>query len=254
VEAGADGSPRYHGEPVTRRAGKMGKSLKNGVTPDDIYAQYGADTLRIYEMFMGPLNVDRPWRTNDIVGAYRFLQRLWRCVVDEETGAVTVVDLPLAPDTTRLLHATITSVREDLAGLRFNTAVAELMKLTTHAAGLAREHGGVPRQLAESLTLMVAPLAPHVAEELWGRLGHQESLAYQGFPEADASVLQATSVEIPVQVNGKVRFVLTVPADADQAEIERLLVADEHYAQVTSAAPVQRLIIVPGRIISLVTR
>jgi leucyl-tRNA synthetase len=254
VVAGADGRISYHGEPVTRRAGKMGKSLKNGVTPDDIYAQYGADTLRIYEMFMGPLNVDRPWRTTDIVGAYRFLQRLWRCVVDDETGAVTVADVPLGEDTTRLLHTTITSVREDLAGLRFNTAVAELMKLTTHALGLARDDGAVPRELAESLTLMVAPLAPHLAEELWGKLGHAGSLAYETFPEADASLLQASTVEMPVQVNGKVRFVLNVPAQADQAEIEALLVADPHYAQVTSDTAVKRLIIVPGRIISLVVR
>jgi len=254
VTAGGDGRPSYRGEPVTRRAGKMGKSLKNGVSPDDIYAQYGADTLRIYEMFMGPLNVDRPWRTNDIVGAYRFLQRLWRCIVDEETGAVTVSDDPLDEDTTRLLHATIVSVREDLEGLRFNTAVAELMKLTSHAAGIAREHGAIPRQLAEPLTLMVAPLAPHVAEELWGKLGHGESLAYQAFPEADESALQATTVEIPVQVNGKVRFVVTVPAQADQAEIERLLRADAGFAAATSGVVVDRVIIVPGRIISLVVR
>jgi leucyl-tRNA synthetase len=248
------GAPSYHGQPVTRRAGKMGKSLKNGVSPDDMYAQYGADTLRIYEMFMGPLNVDRPWRTSDIIGAYRFLQRLWRCVVDEETGAVTVSDLPLDEDTTRLLHTAIASVREDLAGLRFNTAVAELMKLTTHAAGLAREHGAVPRPLAEPLVLMVAPLAPHIAEELWAKLGHTESLAYQAYPEADASALSATTTELPVQVNGKVRFVISVPAEADQAETERVLRADPQFAAATSGVVLDRVIVVPGRIISLVVR
>ena len=254
VTADDDGVPSYHGEPVTRRAGKMGKSLKNGVSPDDMYAQYGADTLRIYEMFMGPLNVDRPWRTNDIVGGYRFLQRLWRCVVDEETGAATVDDAALGEDTTRLLHTTIASVREDLAGLRFNTAVAELMKLTTHAAGIARERGAIPRQLAEPLTLMIAPLAPHIAEELWDKLGHTGSLAYQAYPEADASALQATTVELPVQVNGKVRFVISVPADAGPAETERLLRADAQFAAATSGVVLDRVIVVPGRIISLVTR
>ena len=246
VTADDNGRLSYHGEPVTRRAGKMGKSLKNGVSPDDIYAQYGADTLRIYEMFMGPLNVDRPWRTNDIAGAYRFLQRLWRCIVDEETGAVTVADLPLGEDTTRLLHTTIASVREDLETLRFNTAVAELMKLTSHAAGIAREHGAVPRQLAEPLTLMVAPLAPHVAEELWGKLGYADSLAYQAFPEADASALQAAAVEIPVQVNGKVRFVVSVPAQADQAETERLLRANSQFAAATSGVVLERVIMSPA--------
>jgi leucyl-tRNA synthetase len=157
-------------------------------------------------------------------------------------------------DTTRLLHTTIASVREDFTGLRFNTAVAELMKLTTHAAGLAREQGAVPRALAEPLVLMVAPLAPHIAEELWGKLGHTGSLAYQAYPEADASALLSTTVELPVQVNGKVRFVISVPAEADQAEIERVLRADAQFVAIASGVAVDRVIIVPGRIVSLVTR
>ena len=162
---------QYDGQPVTRRAGKMGKSLKNGVSPDDIYDAYGADTLRLYEMAMGPLDGDRPWRPDDITGMHRFLQRLWRLIIDESTGETRWPLPPARPPetaTARLLHRTIAAVREDFAALRFHTAIARIIELTAHAARLPR----VPRALAEPLVLMVAPLAPHIAEELWQRLGH----------------------------------------------------------------------------------
>ena len=165
VVTAPDGPPRYQGQPVTSRAGKMGKSLKNAISPDDIYAVYGADTLRLYEMAMGPLDVDRPWRTNDIIGVHRFLQRLWRTILDEDSGALRVHDQPPDDQTARLLHRTVKVVRRDLQHLRFNTAIARLMELNTHAARLAAAAGGVPRGLAEPLVLMVAPFAPHIAEE-----------------------------------------------------------------------------------------
>ena len=131
----------YRGQPVTRRAGKMGKSLKNGISPDEIYEAYGADTLRLYEMAMGPLDGDRPWRTDDIVGMHRFLQRLWRLIVDETTGETLRPGQPaseaaLDAATARLLHRTIVAVREDFAALRFNTAIARLIELTAHASRL----------------------------------------------------------------------------------------------------------------------
>ncbi|MGE5290844.1 MAG: hypothetical protein ACM3ML_27355 [Micromonosporaceae bacterium] len=141
---------------MTSRAGKMGKSLKNGISPDDIYAAYGADTLRLYEMAMGPLDTDRPWRTNDIVGVYRFLQRLWRNIIDEDSSALRLHDQPLDGETARLLHHTVKVVRRDLQNLRFNTAITRLMELNTHAAKLATAAGGLPRGLAEPLVLMVA--------------------------------------------------------------------------------------------------
>ena len=193
----------YHGAPVTRRAGKMGKSLKNGISPDEVSDAYGADTLRLYEMAMGPLDGDRPWHTDDIVGMHRFLQRLWRLIVDEATGETLLPPPPdpadpppaVPPDppaaaaldeaTARLLHRTIATVREEFAALRFNTAIARLIELTAHASRLA----GVPRALAEPLVLMVAPLAPHIAEELWQRLGHPASLAYEPFPQADPALV-----------------------------------------------------------------
>jgi leucyl-tRNA synthetase len=248
------GEPSYQGRPVSRRAGKMGKSLKNGVSPDEIYEQYGADTLRLYEMAMGPLDTDRPWRTSDIVGVYRFLQRLWRSLVDEQTGQLRVSGRALDDDTLRRLHQTIMVVRKDYGDLRFNTAVARLMELTTHAAQVAARDGALPRALAEPLVLMVAPLAPHIAEELWSRLGHQESLAFAAFPDADPALAAEPTISLPVQVNGKTRFTVDVPAAADQAETERLVFAHPDFAAHTAGKTVQRVVIVPGRIASIVAR
>jgi len=171
----ADGSLARDGQPVTRRSGKMGKSLKNGISPDDMYARYGADTLRLHEMAMGPLGADRPWRTSDVTGVYRFLQRLWRSMVDEQTGDLAVDDEALDPDAARRLHRTVSAVRGHYAALRFNVAVARLQELVTHASRVAGQRGALPRALAEPLVLMVAPLAPHIAEELWARLGNGES-------------------------------------------------------------------------------
>jgi leucyl-tRNA synthetase len=258
----------YRGEPVTRRAGKMGKSLKNGISPDEMYAAYGADTLRLYEMATGPLDADRPWRTDDITGVHRFLQRLWRMIVDEATGETLVsapprysaspsspdsissaADPPGAPldaATARLLHRTIAIVRDDFAELRFNTAIARLIELTAHAARLPR----VPRALAEPLVLMVAPLAPHIAEELWQRLGHSGTVAYEPFPQPDPALAAADTVTLPVQVNGKVRFFMEVPAQATEADIADLLARHPDYPRQTVA----RLIIVPGKIVNVVLR
>jgi leucyl-tRNA synthetase len=268
VVVAADGTVSYLGQPVTRRAGKMGKSLKNGVSPDEMYRRYGADTLRLYEMAMGPLEVDKPWRTDDVVGVHRFLQRLWRCMVDEQTGELTVIEAPLDAATARALHATIASVRRDFGLLRFNTAIARLMELVAVAsrlsasagavrAGGARAGGaraGVPRPLAEPLVLMIAPLAPHIAEELWGKLGHPPSVAYAAFPEADLALAQAETVTMPVQVNGRTRFRIEVPAGLDTGEIEAAVRADSAYARWTSGARVERMIVIPDRIVNVIVR
>jgi leucyl-tRNA synthetase len=237
------------GQPVTRRAGKMGKSLKNGVSPDEIYTSYGADTLRLYEMVMGPLDADRPWRTDDMVGMHRFLQRLWRLVVDESTGQTLPSPDPPEPldaATTRLLHQTIIAVRDDFGALRFNTAIARIIELTGHASRL--DHA--PRGLAEPLVLMVAPLAPHVAEELWQRLGHPASLAYEPFPQPDPALAAEPTVTVPVQVNGKRRFTIEVPATAGEAETADAAARHPEFP----AAAVARLVIVPGKIVNVVLR
>ena len=182
--------------------GKIGKSLKNSISPDEICDEYGADTLRVYEMSMGPLEASRPWATKDVVGAYRFLQRVWRVVVDEDTGAERVADHEALDDRhAAALHRTIAGVSEDYANLRNNTAAAKLIEYTNH---LTKE-GVTARAAVEPLVLMVAPLAPHLAEELWQRLGHDTSLAHGPFPQADPQYLVEDTVEYPVQVNGKVR-------------------------------------------------
>ena len=246
VTRSADGW-EYDGQPVTRRAGKMGKSLKNGVSPDDMYDAYGADTLRLYEMAMGPLDGDRAWHTDDIAGVHRFLQRLWRLIVDENTGETRPPAAePLDPATARLLHQTITTVREDFAALRFNTAIARLIVLTAHASRM----DAVPRALAEPLVLMVAPLAPHIAEELWQRLGHPASLTYEPFPQADPALAAQASVILPVQVDGKVRFTIEVPASAGQQAIAEALAGHPGYPR----DDVARLVIVPGKIVNVVLR
>jgi len=245
---------RYRGAPVTARAGKMGKSKKNAISPDDVYTAYGADTLRLYEMAMGPLDTDRPWRTDDIIGVHRFLQRLWRTIIDEHTGADRVTDEPLGETTVRRLHATIRAVRRDVAAMRFNTAIARLMELGTHAAKVAAAGPGVPRALAEPLVLMTAPFAPHIAEGLWAALGHPRTLAYQPFPEFDEALAAEHMVTLPVQIDSKTRFRVQVPAAAQQDEIAAAVTAHPEYARWTRDAAVARLVIVPGRIANVVTR
>jgi leucyl-tRNA synthetase len=242
----------FEGRPVSREFGKMGKSLKNSVSPDDIYAEYGADTLRLYEMAMGPLDAERPWNARDIVGVYRFLQRVWRNLVDEESGAFTVSDAPAPDDLRRLVHRTIAGVRDDMDGMRFNTAVAKLIELNNALGPVARELGGTPREVAEPLVLMLAPLAPHIAEELWSRLGGAGSVVWTDFPEADPDLLTDDQIEIPVQVAGKVRARVLVPADADAAAIEAVALADPAVVTALDGRTPQRVVVVPGRMVNIV--
>ncbi|AZG46991.1 Leucine--tRNA ligase [Gordonia insulae] len=244
-----DGGFFYNGEPVSQEYGKMGKSLKNSVAPDDICRDYGADTLRVYEMFMGPLDQSRPWATKDVVGAQRFLQRVWRLVVDEESGDVRVTDDAPSDDTLKLLNKTIAGVREDYSALRNNTAVAKLTELTNH---LTKQYAaGAPRQVVESVVVMLAPLAPHIAEELWHRLGRQTLLARGPFPEADEKWLVEDTVEIPIQVKGKVRSRITVAADADEATIRAAALSDEKIVPLLDGEP-RKVIVVPGRMVNVV--
>ncbi|BDH59835.1 hypothetical protein MTP03_47740 [Tsukamurella sp. PLM1] len=244
-----DGKYFLGDQEVNREYGKMGKSLKNSVAPDDIARDYGADTLRVYEMSMGPLDQDRAWATKDVVGAQRFLQRAWRAVVDEETGAVRVTDETPSDDSLRLLHKTIAGVREDYAEMRDNTAIAKLIELTNH---LTKEYpGGAPRALAEPLALMLAPVAPHIAEELWNRLGHTESLAHGPFPVAEGQWLVQDTVEIPVQVKGKVRSRITVGADASDEALESAALADPKIAELLDGAP-RKVIVVSGKLVNIV--
>lgn len=231
---------------VNREYGKMGKSLRNVVTPDEMCAAYGADTFRVYEMSMGPLEVSRPWETRAVVGSFRFLQRVWRAIVDERSGASRVVDVPADEATRRLLHRIVDGVRGDMEAMRFNTTIAKLIELTNALTRLPE----TPREVAEPLVLMLAPFAPHVAEELWRRMGHETSLTYADFPVADPALLVAESVTYPVQVNGKVRGRIEVPADAGQ-ETVRAAALEAVAASLAGKEP-RKVIVVPGRMVSVV--
>ncbi len=243
----------FHGdEPVERQYGKIGKSLRNVVTPDEMIDEYGADTFRMYEMFMGPLDASRPWNTRDVVGVYRFLQRLWRVCIDEDTGEPHVDDAALDDETARVLHRTIAAVRGDIDALGFNTVIARLFELNNHLAKLVEASGSAPRAAVEPLLLMLAPLAPHISEELWSRLGHPDSLAYEPLPIHDPALLVEDTVEIPVQVNGKVRARITVPADADADTCESAARAEPRIAEILDGVTVRKTIVIPGRLVNFV--
>jgi leucyl-tRNA synthetase len=233
---------------VFQEFGKIGKSLKNSISPDEICDTYGADTLRVYEMSMGPLEASRPWATKDVVGAHRFLQRVWRLVVDESTGRTRVSDDDLDDETVRVLHRTIAGVRDDYTNLRNNTAAAKLIEYTNHLT----KAGVTARSALEPLVLMAAPLAPHAAEELWRLLGHGTSLAHGPFPVADERYLAADTVEYPVQVNGKVRGHITVAADAGNDVVEQAALADEKVKAFVAGATPKKVIVVPGRLVNVV--
>ncbi|MBM9468948.1 leucine--tRNA ligase [Nakamurella leprariae] len=239
----------FEGKPVGREYGKMGKSLNNVVTPDEMCEQFGADTFRMYEMNMGPLDTSRPWSTRDAVGSQRYLQRLWRSVVSEETGELTVVDDGPDAETAKLLHRTIDGVRADYEGMLYNTAIAKLNVMVNH---LTKANVPVSREVAEALVLMTAPLAPHIAEELWQRLGHDASLAHGPFPQADPALLVEDLVELPIQVKGKVRSRIQVAADAAAADIEAAALADEKIVELLAGAAPRKVVVVPGKMVSIV--
>jgi leucyl-tRNA synthetase len=174
-------------------------------------------------------------------------------MIDEDTGQTRVDDRPLDDQSLRRLHRTIMIVRKDFEELRFNTAIARLMELTSHAAKIAAGEG-LPRAMAEPLVLMVAPLAPHIAEELWNRLAHTESLAHAAFPQADPKLAAEQTLTLPIQINGKTRFTIDISHDAGQQEIERQLRTHPAFAQHTKGLTIQRLVIVPGKIANVVAR
>ncbi len=240
----------YESRPVCREYGKMGKSLKNVVTPDDMCEAYGADTFRVYEMSMGPLEVSRPWETRAVVGSFRFLQRLWRSLVDEQTGLPRVVETPVDDETRRLLHRTIDGAAAETAQLRLNTVIAKLIELNNRLVQISAD--GAPREVAEPLVLMVAPFAPHLAEELWQLLGHSESLAHAPYPVADPQWLRSAALVYPVQVNGKVRGRIELPAEADDATVRAAALADEKVAAFLDGREPRKVIVVHGRMVSVV--
>ena len=230
---------------------KMSKSRGNVVNPDDVIQEFGADSMRLYEMFIGPLEKAAPWSTDGIQGIYRFLQRCWRLIVDDSGGESRTRDLSSEPGTqkqARLLARTVSGVGEDIEAMRFNTAISKLM---VFVRDIARE-GDLPRDAAEKLVLMLAPLAPHLAEELWSRLGHDETLAYEPWPEIEGDLLEEETIRLIIQVNGKKRDELDVSKDISEAELEKMALASERVQSHLSGREPKKVIVVPGRLINIV--
>ena len=249
VEGDAQSGYTWKGEPVTQEYGKMGKSLKNIVTPDELADEYGADTLRVYEMSMGPLDVSRPWETRAVVGSQRFLQRLWRNVVDEHTGEVTVSDEPADLETKRLVARTIADATVEFEHMRVNTAIAKLIVLNNHLTGVSP----VPREAIEPLVLMVSPVAPHIAEELWAKLGHEGSLAREPFPEvADPALLVEDTVTAIVQVNGKVKARLEVAPSIGEEELREAALATDPIVRLLEGREPLKVIVRPPSLVNVV--
>jgi leucyl-tRNA synthetase len=235
----------------------MGKSLKNAVAPDDICEQYGCDTLRLYEMYLGPLDQSKIWNTNDIVGVHRFLNRLWRNFVQEDTGDLLVENHDPPPELERLTHRTIKRVTEAMESMSFNVAIAALIELNNALVSLEK----VPRFTATAMVQMLAPLAPHLAEELWEKLGHTfetsgssggGGVADAGWPLYSEAMLVEDTIEYPVQVNGKMRGKVRVPAEADDDAVIEAAKAEPNVATHLEGKSLRKAIVVKGRMVNLV--
>jgi leucyl-tRNA synthetase len=232
---------------VGREVEKMSKSKYNVVTPDDICAEYGADTLRLYEMFLGPLEQAKPWNTAGISGVFGFLKKLWRLYIDENNGLIVNNDEP-TKDNLKSLHKTIKKVAEDIENFSFNTSVSQFM-ICVNELSSQNCHS---RAILEPLAILVSPYAPHIAEELWSQLGHKTSIATVDFPAFDAKHLVESSKEYPVSFNGKMRFTIELPLDLTAAQIEEIIMKDERTLKQLDGRTPNKVIIVPGKIINLV--
>ena len=232
---------------VGREVEKMSKSKYNVVTPDDICEQYGADTLRLYEMFLGPLEQAKPWNTAGISGVFSFLKKLWRLYNDDANGCVVTNNEP-SKDSLKTLHKTIKKVNEDIENFSFNTSVSQFM-ICVNELSAQNCH---ERTILESLAILISPYAPHIAEELWSQLGYSESIATADFPVFEAKYLVESSKEYPVSFNGKMRFTIELPLDLSVAQIEEIIMKDERTIKQLEGKIPNKVIIVPGKIINLV--
>ncbi len=229
---------------------KMSKSRGNVVNPDRVIEEYGADSMRLYEMFMGPLEAIKPWSMRDMQGVSRFLQKSWRMVVDEDTGGLAPAVKEAEPDeeTARLLHQTIHKVGSDIETFGFNTAISAMMIFVNH---LAKQEVR-PRSVVESFILLLAPFAPHIAEELWQRLGHQESLACQPWPKYEQEIAKERQIELPVQFNGRVRDRILVPVDLGEEQVKARALASEKIVAALAGRTPKKVIVVKGKMVSIV--
>ncbi|MBO4511172.1 MAG: leucine--tRNA ligase, partial [Victivallales bacterium] len=245
----------YHketGEKLTMLPAKMSKSLKNVVNPDDIIKKYGADSFRLYEMFMGPLQEVKPWNTEGVEGVNRFLNKLWRSIVDINTGSLApeLCDEPLPKDVERIMHQTIKKVTEDLEAISYNTAISQMMIALNELSRLKKRN----KAAMETMVLLISPMAPHIAEELWQRLGHADTLAYEKWPTYDEAKTKLDEAEILVQVNGKPKARIMMPAQADKDAMVELAKQNQAVADALEGKTLVKLIAVPGRLMNFVVK
>ena len=226
---------------------KMSKARGNVVNPDDVVREYGADALRVYEMFMGPLEAMKPWNTQGLEGVYRFLGRVWRLYCNED-GKLILDDSEPAGTLLKVLHQTIKKVGEDTEALAFNTAISQMMIFVNEVTAQERR----PRKLLEPFVLALAPYAPHLAEELWEKLGHQQTLAYEAWPGFDEALLKENTVTVILQVNGKVRDRVDTPAEISREDLEKLALANERVREHLAGKQVKKIIVVTGKLVNVV--
>jgi leucyl-tRNA synthetase len=245
---------RETGESLERIVAKMSKSLKNVIDPEGVVKEYGADALRLYEMFMGPLEATKPWSMQGVNGVRNFLDRVWRLMIDarsEETSLVDCItdDAPHG-EQNRIIHSTIHAVTRDIENLSFNTAIARMMEFVNYFT----KETVRPRSAMETLVLLLAPFAPHLAEELWRALGHRDSLAYHPWPSYEESLTKASEIEVPLQVNGKLRAKITVPAGSDEATLEASARNHERLQELLDGKSIVKVIVVRDRMVNFVVK
>ena len=244
VEFTPDGPVRISDrEPLTEFPAKMSKSLRNVVNPDDVIRDYGADSMRLYEMFMGPLEATKPWSTKGVEGVYRFLKRAWRLVAE-----TPVADTPCTSAQLRLLHATIKKVTQDIETFNFNTAISQLMICLNEFSKLKE----VPREAVETFVLLLSPFAPHLCEELWSMLGHEGTLAYVPWPTWDEAHLKVDEVEILVQVLGKPKARLMMPVGCSEETAREIALGSPEVQAAINGRQIRKVICVPGRLVNIV--
>ncbi len=242
---------RHQGIILGEDSRKMSKSRGNVVNPDEVVAQYGADAMRVFEMFMGPLEEMKPWSTRNVEGVSRFLNRVWRLYVDEQERLdPRVREEGIPEDVEREFHVTVKKVGEDIEALRFNTAISQMMILVN----TVMQHEVRPRQVLEPFVKILSPFAPHLAEELWKKLGHETTISYEPWPAYDPAKLQSATIEIVVQVNGKVRGRIVVPAGTGEAELEQAARADEGVRKHLDGKNLVKAIVVKDKLVNLVVR
>jgi leucyl-tRNA synthetase len=239
---------------IDSRAHKMSKSRGNVINPDNVVREYGADSLRLYEMFMGPLEATKPWSTTGVNGVRNFLDRVWRLMIDmysEEVQLVTAIqDVPPTAEQNRILHTTIKAVTHDIESLGFNTAIARMMEFVNYFT----KETVRPKQAMEVLVLLLGPFAPHLAEELWQALGHAQSLAYEPWPKFDEALIKLSEVEVPLQINGKLKGKIVVPADANAEQLETAARGYEKLQELLDGKQIVKAIVVPGRMVNFVVK